>query len=198
MFKAQISGEMSFAQPKFLTKSYVILISGKMGVGKSTGARLLVEMLANADYNSSIECFAQGVKDSAFSCFGWDGNKDTGGRKLLQDIGNAGRKYNENIWVSQLVNRIESNLYSFDVYIVDDWRFPNEKIFLENTNMFEILTIRLESMIRGDYLNEDISETSLPSNDVTYYDFIIYNDGSIEELREKLYTIVETIEKLEE
>jgi hypothetical protein len=48
---------------------------------------------------------------------GWDGKKDARGRKLLQDIGTAGREYRRDCWVRHLPH--------YPV-IVDDVRYINE------------------------------------------------------------------------
>lgn len=187
----------------YLSKSVIILISGKKGVGKSYIAEKLNILLRNSDYTSEIRSFANGIKKCANEFFYWDGLKNDRGRKLLQSLGNIGREYNPNVWVADLVTSIEDELFLSDVYIVDDWRFPNEKEYLESLGLYVIITVRVESKERGDYADTDISENSLPVFDLqldggdcpkNYYDFVIDNDENIEE---KLKTILEVIEKME-
>ena len=38
---------------------------------------------------------------------GWNGEKDTKGRKLLQGIGNLGREYDNDAWIELLIKGIE-------------------------------------------------------------------------------------------
>ena len=187
----------------YLSKSVIILISGKRGVGKSYIAEKLNNLLRNNDYTSEVRCFANGIKECANSFFYWDGLKNDRGRKLLQNLGNVGREYDKNVWVADLVKSIEDELFLSDVYIVDDWRFSNEKEYLEALGLYIIITLRVESKERGNYTDPDISENSLPVFDLqldggdcpeNYYDFVIDNSGNIEE---KLKTILEVIEKME-
>lgn len=187
----------------YLSKSVIILISGKRGVGKSYIAEKLNILLRNNDYTSEIRNFANDIKICARSFFYWDGLKNDRGRKLLQNLGNVGREYDQNVWVADLVKSIEGELFLSDVYIVDDWRFPNEKEYLESLGLYIIITVRIESRERGNYTDSDISENSLPVFDLQwdggscpkdYYDFVIDNDENIEE---KLKTILEVIEKME-
>jgi len=182
----------------YLSKSLVILVSGKKGVGKTYIAEKLCQLLRDNDYTADIKHFADQVKKCAIQFFNWDSVKDTKGRKLLQQIGGIGREYNEDLWVSYLVDSIEEDLFLYDIYIVDDWRFPNEEDYLRKSN-FYVFTVRVESNERGDYSDTDPSEIALPiiktdSEFENYYDFVIDNDEDIEE---KLKTILEVIRKME-
>lgn len=202
MKTATLEGQMTFITNKSVPKSYLILISGKMGVGKTLSAKRLEEKFTSKGYLSEVKSFAGGVKQIAVESFGWNCVKDDAGRSLLQGIGNVGRQYNEDIWCERIFEDIENSFYIADIYLIDDWRFPNEREFFEHIGMFEVLTIRLESDTIGDYKNRDISEISLPlaylMKEQEYYDFVFWNNGTIEELEDKLTTVVETVEKLEE
>ena len=163
----------------------VILVSGKAGVGKTTAANFIRDYLDKkiTEY-SYLSHFALGVKEVAFA-IGWDGKKDTKGRKLLQDIGNFGREYNKDAWVNYLINHIHETIPDemLDVLIVDDWRFPNEaKYFLDRPELYTTFTINIQSpqreILRGTREWKDISETSL--NNYKYFDYIIKNHNSLE------------------
>ena len=85
-----------------LGKIKLFLLTGRIASGKSTVARELKKALYTEypDAIIRISGFAYGVKDIARRCFGWDGEKDVKGRRLLQVIGmEAGREYNPDIWV---------------------------------------------------------------------------------------------------
>lgn len=190
----------------YLAKSIIILISGKKRVGKTLVANILADILIDHGYSVEVKSFSNEIKNCAYSFFNWDGKKDEKGRKLLQSIGDTGREYNEDLWVNALINNIEDGLFLSDIYIIDDWRFPNEREFIENLNSFYNFTIRVESTNRGDYKDDDITENSLPVFDLesdggscpkNYYDFVVDNSYSEEELRNSLMIILNAIEKME-
>jgi hypothetical protein len=65
-----------------------IAIGGRMQVGKTTAADRLVERHGFVKY-----ALAGPIKEIARTGFGWDGQKDARGRRLLQEIGTVGRNY---------------------------------------------------------------------------------------------------------
>ncbi len=77
----------------FNGKVLCVLFSGKAGVGKTTSANILYKIMSKNNLEVEIGSFAIGVKSTALH-MGWDGEKDAKGRKLLIDIGMAGREYN--------------------------------------------------------------------------------------------------------
>lgn len=179
------------------SKSVIVLLSGKSGVGKSYVAEKLIGLLQDSDYTAQRLGFADGVKDCAIDYMNWDGEKDAKGRKLLQSIGNVGREYDKDTWVKRIARTVEDDLYLFDVYVIDDWRFENERNYLEKTGEFFVVSVRVESEVRGGLrgdLGKDISENSLPE-DLTYYDFIVENNG--QDLKESLQLIINYIDKME-
>ena len=190
-------------QPKYRTKKInLVLIGGKAGVGKTTAAECLTDAMSM--YNRllvSHTAFAKPIKEIAYSIFHWDGNKDDKGRRLLQVIGTeAGREYNENIWVEYLENNELSSLFPNNFVFVDDWRFPNEKYYFEKNYLFDLTTIRIEN--DRDKLPQNtsthVSEISLPSAEIenlvynkdSYYNFSVFNNGTIEEFYKKLDNVV--------
>lgn len=172
-----------------------ILVSGRAGTGKDTCSNYIAKVLAQKKYFVSRGAFAKGVKDTA-TFMGWNGEKDEKGRKLLQDIGNVGRQYDKDIWVKQTVDYYKDSRSNF--VIISDWRFPNESDYILKKG-YPVITIRVEApereALKGTSRYNDVSETSLPSYDDSHntYDFLVKNNGSYEDLYEKLDSIVEKI-----
>jgi hypothetical protein len=104
----------------------VIGLCGYAQVGKTTTAIQMLSSLRLAG-SGEIVPFAGPVKDIA-RLFGWDGQKDERGRKLLQQIGTeVGRNYDPDIWVNKWSNIVLSRLEMFvPIIIADDVRFQNE------------------------------------------------------------------------
>src|SRR4030067_1801218 len=87
-------------------KCVVILISGKAGVGKGLFAEILENLLDEDLICFQRTSFAKLLKECAFKFFNWDGTKDSSGRALLQNLGNIGRIYNQNIWIEKMIDDI--------------------------------------------------------------------------------------------
>lgn len=194
-------------------KVVVVLISGKAGVGKSTLSEFLrnrleeIEGITTAPYG-----FANPIKYISKAYFGWDGEKDDRGRKLLQDIGKVGREYNDNLWVTHLLtqmdraNKERGGLFPTYFWIVDDWRFENEAETLRKNPMIDVVTIRVfgrETTLNGERAN-DVSEVSLPEAEFEdlgsgvlqqYYDISVENSGDFGELGFKADLILAEIRK---
>lgn len=157
-----------------------ILISGKAGVGKTTFANILLSKLNDANSFSIVHPFAKGVKDTA-TYMGWDVQKDSKGRKLLQGIGMIGREYDESLWVKRMLDTIPAYLDAEDIIICDDWRFENEYKYLESLNN-KVFRVRISApsreILKDTPEYSDISETSLPDDkNPYYYDTFINNDN---------------------
>jgi len=173
-----------------------ILISGKAGVGKTTSANFMDQIIKEESITKSIRIvgFAKGVKYTATE-MGWDGEKDLKGRKLLQDIGKAGREYDKDLWVKYLINMIETGVVYPDIILVDDWRFPNEYEFIKNITYYTVVTIKIvapeREILKGTEYYNDISETSLDNFDG--FDYIVDNGGSKEMLETILTGIVKDL-----
>ncbi|MBA2565559.1 MAG: hypothetical protein H0V09_09085 [Gemmatimonadetes bacterium] len=71
-----------------------LAIGGTMQVGKTTCADHLAARHGYARY-----ALADPIKEIAIGSFGWDGRKDDRGRRLLQEIGSAGRRYDPRMWL---------------------------------------------------------------------------------------------------
>jgi len=167
---------------EYFSRTLCILISGKAGVGKTTSARFMSEHYRSLGYSVKVGHFASGVKFVG-KVMGWDGIKDERGRKLLQNIGAVGREYDPDTWCRSLFEQeIPSEVsFPFDVVIIDDWRFPNERLFVNTLPSYKVFTMRIFSpereILKGTEMAFDSSETSLPERG-GYYDYYFRNFGN--------------------
>ena len=165
----------------------IILVSGKAGTGKSTVAQVMSEVLVSNGILTNIVPVAYPVKECAREEFGWNGVKDDKGRALLQNIGQMGRDYNPDIWISKIGVLISDMVWRTGCVIIDDWRYPNEYEYLKNQG-FYVYSVRVnapkhEALWSTEFYNHP-SETSLTDDD--WYDFRIDNDArSMVELKER-------------
>lgn len=179
-----------------MNKVLLFLFSGKAGVGKTFSAQNVEFIGGRAFYNVKTFSFASGVKKVAH-IMGWDGVKDAKGRCLLQRIGQAGRAYDPNMWVSATVNYIHnSRTIPYDIVCIDDWRFQNEYHYIKNTQpLFKVVSIRIESpereVLKGTPEYDEISERDLDNFEL--FDYVIGNpEDNPQSLLDSLTNIVGT------
>lgn len=176
-----------------LRKTLCFLVSGKAGVGKTYNSAIIKNVAIMDGLNAEVFNFARSVKETA-KFMGWNGEKDSAGRTLLQDIGRIGRKYDENLWVDDTMRRIEDSYnYPYDVVIIDDWRFPNEFTRIkENNPLYFPITVRIISPSRAYKMDssqmEDVSETSLDSFKFDYE--VVNEDRSLQDLEKIWFDIL--------
>lgn len=149
---------------------YIGLI-GLAGSGKDTAA----EALYRKHYNRVA--FADAVKNLAFE-FGWNGLKDERGRRLLQDLGMAGRAYKESIWI----DHVRENRIGLSNHVFTDVRFQNEADYIRGLGGIIVRIVR-PGIISGNH------ESELKQSEIAA-DIEIVNDGTIEDLHEKIRNII--------
>lgn len=173
----------------------IILISGKAESGKTTLAKIIQKELNKKNKNSLIIPFAGYLKFIAKSYFGWSGEKNEEGRKLLQYLGtDIVRVKNPNFWVEVVGDFIELFYEEFEFFIIDDCRFLEEVEYFKNKNINNI-SIRLDRLNYKNSLTEEQnqhpSETSL---DNYSFDLYLQSESGLEKLKEKLLEVIDIID----
>ncbi len=182
----------------------IIAISGKIGSGKSTVGDIFERE------GFILDSFAKSVKDICCILFGYDREiiegstlnsriwreaidkkhtnligKDFTPRDAMVLVGTEfGRNMiHPNIWVNTLFNRYDKNKH----LLITDLRFPNE---------YEEIKKRGGIVIRINRCNlnssNHISECAL---DYHNFDYVINNDGTLEDLKTNVLNIINEIKK---
>lgn len=147
---------------------------GLAGSGKDTAAEALKKL-------GYWRCaFADRLKELALY-FGWDGQKDERGRALLQDLGMAARRYNPNFWIEHLTNLPKWKNINI---VYTDVRFGNEADFITKNGGIIVRIVR-PGIISGSH------ESELKQSEIAA-DIEVVNDGTIEDLHNKIRAIVTT------
>lgn len=177
----------------------LVLISGKAESGKDTVANIIKD---NSKGKAHILHMATELKDLATSFFGWNGEKDEKGRYLLQLLGDGGRGFDKEIWVNKMITKLRglhaNAVFEDDTFIISDIRYLNEIEFLQYwavSNDINFYTIRVERSSHTSRLTEEqlqnASEVELDK--CQDWDYVIYNDGSLADLRNMVFAIQEAI-----
>lgn len=125
----------------------------------------------------------------------WYENKTLLTRLLLQTCGTEfARKANDDVWVDRMVKSVRDGTET--VYICTDMRFENECFIEEKFPIDERMNmafIRIK-VVRGTDSEVGVvghaSEAGLPDE---YFDYIIYNDGTLEEYHQSVNAVVDTV-----
>lgn len=172
----------------------VILIGGKARSGKDTLADFLTENLEKQGKKVCKIQVGQYIKYYAMKYFGWDGEEETKPRDLLIELGTEiiRKKIDPDFHIDRLIQDIKVLSYFYDTFVVSDIRFPVEieKPKKEFDNVTTIKMIRNSDEL-NDAQKSHVTETGL--DDFNSFDYVIENEGSLEELKEKAMKIVKEI-----
>jgi hypothetical protein len=157
----------------------IITISGKAQHGKDFTAEVMADILEDNGYKVLITHYADLLKFICKSLFGWDGEKDDKGRKLLQYVGtDVVRKKKPDFWVDYMIAILTIFKDEWDYVIIPDTRFPNEIINLKLYG-FDVASFQI---IREDYDNglskEANAHESEHALDDFNFDYVLHNDGT--------------------
>jgi dephospho-CoA kinase len=147
---------------------------GLAGSGKDTAAKALYS-LGYMRY-----AFADRVKNLAWR-FGWDGNKDERGRALLQNIGMAGRQYDPATWIKYVELMIEHET-DLGLIVFTDVRFQNEADYVRGKGGIIIRIVRPGQSAENH--ESELNQSAVAA------DIEIVNDGSIEDLHNKIKQLI--------
>lgn len=182
---------------------YKIAICGKANTGKNTLAGLLIDEI-KAIGSNSYKCmaFADPIKEIVMTMFpranrnclygpsqlrsesipgAFKDGKPLTYRQALIDVGTeVGRKYSDRIWLENFDHRYESVVS--DLVIVTDVRFRNEFDHLKEKGFFQIRLYR----DTGAPEIQHISETGQASIRDDEFDYVLFNNKSLEDLKEEV------------
>ena len=172
----------------------IFVIAGKARHGKDTVASIIGEIykdkkVINLSYGSYIKEYAKKISN-------WDGFEETKPRELLQTLGTEVIRKNidEDFFIKRLCDDIKVYSYYFDVITISDARFPKEidapKEMFDNVYSIKVVRNGFSSPL-SDKEQAHSTETALDNYD--NYDFVIENDGTIEDLEKKVEKILEDV-----
>jgi len=182
----------------------IISISGKIGSGKDTIADIIMQYTPY--HRWQVKKFAGKLKDIAEILTGVPKinfedqefkQQDMGPewgmtyRDLLQKLGTEAMRsgLHKNVWVNALFADYQFNIEEDEqihYWIITDSRFPNELAAVKEHNGIAIKVIRDSGNTIG---TTHTSETAL--DDYTDWDYVINNNGTLEELKTRVLSILE-------
>lgn len=173
----------------------IFVISGKARTGKDTIGGFIIDYLKENNYSPVRMAYAKYLKMYASDYFNWDGRDETKPRDLLQQLGTEiiRIKMNKpNFLVNRVLEDIEILSNYFDSFVICDAREEKE-ITIMKEKFKNVISIKVNREV--DILSEEqqkhYTETAL--DDYKDYDYVLDNDGTLEELKIKVYNILKEI-----
>jgi len=160
---------------------YIFIVNGKPRCGKDTFAEILGSMVPVMKYSSIDK-----VKGIGIEC-GWDGGKTEKDRKFLSDLKKLTTAYNDMSFkaVASKVELFRKN-HIHEILLIDirepeeikraQWEFNADSILIENDRV------------------ENVVSNESDANIYNYrYDYVIQNNGTLDEFRENIKKFLEEI-----
>lgn len=174
-----------------------IALIGRIASGKDTVAAFLCE-----HYGFKRYAFGDEIRDVCWRLFPERMTAANGkDRRLLQEVGQFMRRFDENVWVKATLQRVYAENLSFGALskniVISDVRQPNEFSHLRELGFTMVRVtardeVRLERLKeRGDvYRPEDLSHETESYVDHFEVDYEIENSGSLVSLAEQVRAIM--------
>lgn len=162
---------------------HYIIINGKAGVGKDTFVKLFKDYIG-IPFVKEVDSVE--VVKKAAKLFGWKGDKTPRNRKFLADLKALTDEW-DNCSIKHIINSCESFKRELEAFELDSrgWIF----IHCREPKNIALLAEKLNAITL--YIDRDVENYS-PSNDADaftesyQYDYHISNNGTIEELNQKV------------
>lgn len=172
----------------------IIILSGKAQSGKNECADIIKEYYEKIDLKTVVISYASYLKMYAKEVLGWDGSESTKPRDFLQQVGVEliKNKINSNMLIDRVIDDIKVYSYFFDIIVISDARFVDEiEVIRKNFSNVSVIHVLGKSNDLTFEQQNHSTETGL--DNYSDYDFIINNDGSKEELRNKIFYLLEEV-----
>lgn len=182
--------ELKLRNPK------IFIVSGKANAGKDTTCELINNYVRLKELNSINLQFSSYIKMYAKVISGWNGEEITKPRSLLQELGTSiiREKIDNKFFIKRIIGDIKVYSYYCDVITISDARLPEEIDSIYNT--FEnVIRVNIERPNFNNNLNETEKKhrTEVGLDGYNNYDYTLVNDGSIEDLNNKIKKIVDEV-----
>ena len=177
--------------------SKIFLIAGQARTGKDTTLQIIKDYYESKGKSVVKLGFADYIKNYAKKITNWDGKDETKPRDLLQILGTdiVRNQINKDFFINRICEDIMVYKYFFDVIIISGARFENEldvpkKVF-KNLKIIKVERPNFTNELT-EKQKEHITEHALEN--YNNYDYLITNDGNIEDLKEKVKQMLEEVD----
>lgn len=172
----------------------IFLVAGKSGSGKGEIAKFIKEYYIYKLEDCAITSYSKYIKNFAKDLTDWDGSENNKPRDFMQKIGDEIRRMDQYYFTSNMIKDINIMANYVKNVVVADVRMPEEIEEIRN-NFDDVYAIYVVNNYAPSRLSVEqqahITETALENYDD--FDYIIANDGSLENLKDKIFKYLESI-----
>lgn len=178
----------------------IIILAGKIKSGKDTIANMIKEKMEKDNKKVIVIQFSSYIKEYAKKILNWDGKEETKPRKFLQDLGQDIREnINKLFFINRVIDDIKVYSKYSDMVIISDTRLPDEIDYIKKSSPSSIAI----KIVRDDNgltipTNEKEHYTEIALNDYKNFDYIVDNNGSLEDLDKCIDNLLENIKRKEQ
>ena len=172
----------------------IIILSGKAQSGKNYCASIISDYYGELGLKTIVISYAFYLKVYAKNVLGWDGNEKTKPRDFLQQVGVELIKnnINPNMLVDRIIDDIKVYSYFYDVIVINDARFVDEIDVVKN-NFSNVFVIHIDGKENSLTDAQRCHSTETGLDDYNDYDSVIMNNCSRDELKDKIYNVLEEV-----
>lgn len=175
----------------------IFIMCGKARAGKDTVASFIKDEYAKKDIKVLNLQYSSYIKEYAKKISDWDGSEETKPRELLQKLGTdiIRKNIDDLFFVNKLIDDLKVYSYFFDVITISDSRFKVE-VDIPKDNFPNVLAVHIERPNFDNGLTEEQKKhpTEVDLDDYDKYDYEIINDGTLEDLKEKVHCLIEEVQ----
>lgn len=174
----------------------IIIVSGKANSGKDTTCEFIDNYVkirglktVNLQFSSYIKMYAKKISN-------WSGDDDSKPRTLLQELGTdiIRKQIDNEFFIKRIIEDIKVYSYYFDVITISDARLPEEieSIYTSFKNVYRVNITRPNfNNSLNDQERKHATEVALDK--YNNYDYVIVNEGTLQDLNEKAKKIVDEV-----
>ena len=174
----------------------IFIVAGKSNAGKDTTCEFINSYVKRKGLKSINLQFSSYVKMYAKNITNWSGSEDDKPRTLLQILGTEiiRNQIDRKFFIKRIIEDIKVYSYYFDVITISDARFPDE--INDVVNCFD--SVYKIGLARPNFISkldkeQKVHATELALDGYNDFDYYIINDGSIDELNNKIISIIDEV-----
>lgn len=177
----------------------VYMLTAPARSGKDTCGMMIRQTYENMGKRVLWVNYADFLKVVCARNFDYDDSNKEEGRHILQEFGtDIARAKSPSIWIDTVFHLFDTVRFDFDAFIIADARFENELQPFPYKFTYPIVNVFVDRKIKeeiGDNEKQHSSEALSNNPNMDDFDYVINNNGTLEETATQVASIVLEVEE---